>query len=39
MMRKSLKADVIIDFTTPKCTFEVLKLHQKNKKKRVIIGM
>ena len=23
------KADVIIDFTIPKCTFEVLKLHQK----------
>ena len=31
------KADVIIDFTTPKCTFEVLKIAAKLKKK-VIIG-
>ena len=34
---KSLaKADVIIDFTTPKCTFEVLKIAVKLKKKIVI---
>ena len=31
------KADVIIDFTAPKCTFEVLKIASKLKKK-VIIG-
>ena len=31
------KADVIIDFTIPKCTFEVLKIASKIKK-RVIIG-
>ena len=31
------KADVIIDFTIPKCTFEVLKLAAKLKKK-VVIG-
>ncbi len=31
------KTDVIIDFTTPKCTFEVLKIASKLKKK-VIIG-
>ena len=31
------KADVIIDFTAPKCTFEVLKIAAKLKKK-VIIG-
>ena len=31
------KADVIVDFTTPKCTFEVLKIAAKLKKK-VIIG-
>tara|TARA_Y100000591_G_scaffold328848_1_gene356213 strand:+ start:89 stop:865 length:777 start_codon:yes stop_codon:yes gene_type:complete len=35
--QKSLaKADVIIDFTTPKCTFEVLKIAVKLKKKIVI---
>ena len=34
---KSLaKSDVIIDFTTPKCTFEVLKIAVKLKKKIVI---
>ena len=31
------KADIIIDFTIPKCTFEVLKIATKLKK-RVIIG-
>ena len=31
------KTDVIIDFTTPKCTFEVLKIASKLKK-RVVIG-
>ena len=31
------KADVIIDFTVPKCTFEVLKIATKLKK-RVVIG-
>ena len=31
------KADVIIDFTTPKCTLEVLKIAYKLKKK-VVIG-
>jgi len=31
------KANVIIDFTTPKCTFEVLKIASKLKK-RVVIG-
>ena len=31
------KADVIIDFTTPTCTFEVLKIASKLKKK-VVIG-
>jgi len=31
------KADVIIDFTIPKCTFEVLKIASKLKK-RVVIG-
>ena len=31
------KADVIIDFTIPKCTFEVLKIAAKLKK-RVVIG-
>ena len=31
------KADVIIDFTTPKCTFEVLKIAAKLNKK-VVIG-
>ena len=31
------KADVIIDFTIPKCTFEVLKIASKLKKK-VVIG-
>jgi 4-hydroxy-tetrahydrodipicolinate reductase len=31
------KADVIIDFTIPKCTFEVLKIASKIKK-RVVIG-
>ena len=31
------KANVIIDFTIPKCTFEVLKIALKNKKK-VVIG-
>ena len=30
------KADVIIDFTIPKCTFEVLKIASKLKKKVVI---
>ena len=35
---KSLKkADLIIDFTTPKCTFEILKIAAKFKK-RVVIG-
>ena len=35
---KSLKkADLIIDFTTPKCTFEILKISEKFKKK-VVIG-
>ena len=35
---KSLKkADLIIDFTTPKCTFEILKISAKFKK-RVVIG-
>ena len=32
-----IKADVIIDFTIPKCTFEVLKIASKLKKK-VVIG-
>ena len=31
------KSDVIIDFSTPKCTFEILKLATKLKK-RVVIG-
>ena len=31
------KTDVIIDFTVPKCTFEVLKIASKLKK-RVVIG-
>ena len=31
------KANVIIDFTIPKCTFEVLKIASKLKK-RVVIG-
>ena len=31
------KADVIIDFTIPKCTFEVLRIAAKLKKK-VVIG-
>ena len=31
------KTDVIIDFTVPKCTFEILKIAQKLKK-RVVIG-
>ena len=31
------KADLIIDFTTPKCTFEILKISAKFKK-RVVIG-
>ena len=31
------KTDVIIDFTIPKCTFEVLKIASKLKK-RVVIG-
>ena len=31
------KADVIIDFTIPKCTFEILKIASKLKKK-VVIG-
>ena len=31
------KANVIIDFTTPKCTFEILKIAVKLKKK-VVIG-
>ena len=31
------RADVIIDFTIPKCTFEVLKIAVKNRKK-VVIG-
>jgi len=31
------KADVIIDFTVPKCTFEILKIASKLKK-RVVIG-
>ena len=31
------KADIIIDFTTPKCTFEILKIASKLKK-RVVIG-
>ena len=31
------KADLIIDFTTPKCTFEILKISEKFKKK-VVIG-
>ena len=31
------KADVIIDFTVPKCTFEILKIASKQKK-RVVIG-
>ena len=31
------KADIIIDFTTPKCTFEILKIASKIKKK-VVIG-
>ena len=30
------KADIIIDFTTPKCTFEILKIASKIKKKEVI---
>ena len=35
---KSLKrADLIIDFTTPKCTFEILKISAKLKK-RIVIG-
>ena len=32
------KANVIIDFTIPKCTFEVLKIASKLKKK-VVIGL
>ena len=32
------KANVIIDFTTPKCTFEVFKNRNKTKKKKVVIG-
>ena len=31
------KTDVIIDFTVPKCTFEVLKIATKLKK-RIVIG-
>ena len=31
------KADIIIDFTVPKCTFEILKIASKLKK-RVVIG-
>ena len=31
------KTDVIIDFTIPKCTFEILEI-ASNKKKRVVIG-
>ena len=31
------KTDVIIDFTVPKCTFEILKIASKLKK-RVVIG-
>ena len=31
------KANLIIDFTTPKCTFEILKIASKLKK-RVVIG-
>ena len=31
------KADIIIDFTIPKCTFQVLKIASKLKK-RVVIG-
>ena len=31
------KTDVIIDFTTPKCTFQILKIASKLKKK-VVIG-
>ena len=31
------KTDVIIDFTVPKCSFEVLKIALKQKK-RVVIG-
>ena len=31
------KTDLIIDFTTPKCTFEILKI-AKTLKKRVVIG-
>jgi len=31
------KTDVIIDFTIPKCTFEILKI-ASNKQKRVVIG-
>ena len=36
-MRAFKKANVIIDFTVPKCTFEVLKIAVKQKK-RVVIG-
>ena len=32
------KANLIIDFSVPKCTFEVLKIASKLKKKRVVIG-
>ena len=32
------KTDVIIDFTVPNCTLEVLKIASKLKKKRVVIG-
>ena len=32
------KADLIIDFTVPKCTFQVLKIASKLKKKKVVIG-
>ena len=38
ILKKLLKnVDLIIDFTVPKCTFEVLKIASKLKK-RVVIG-
>ena len=32
------KANIIIDFTIPKCTLEVLKIASKLRRKRVVIG-
>ena len=32
------KADVIIDFTIPKCTLEILKIASKLKKKKLLLG-